>query len=398
MDFLITSSQTWEYEVQTTIKNTALELSNKHRVIYLNTPLDMMTRWRMPENAEYHHRQAVLRGDLPLIRKENERLWIVDCPFTLLSVNKLPGMLFKAANWLNGVRLVRYVRSVLKELMFDDVIHLMDTDIYRGYYFKELLSPRLSVYYCRDYVIGQSYFARHGEKMENQLAAKSDLVLANSTYFAERFKRYNPNTVPIETGVNVELYDSRKQHPMPADMADIPRPVIGYTGVLFTLRLDIELMYEWAKLNPDKSFVLVGPEDDAFKAHALHQLSNVHFLGNKAIEELPAYIQHFDVCINPQAVNDVTIGNYPLKIDEYLCMGKPVIATRTHTMQDVFAGYTHLASSIDEYQQCLTTALSECGDQTLMKQRIELGESHSWKASVAKIVDAVTKTLNSEKT
>ena len=55
-----------------------------------------------------------------------------------------------------------------------------------------------------------------------------------------------------------------------------------------------------------------------------------------------------DVCINPQKVNPITDGNYPLKIDEYLAMGKPVVATRTHTMEDVFASHTHLASSIEE--------------------------------------------------
>ena len=58
-------------------------------------------------------------------------------------------------------------------------------------------------------------------------------------------------------------------------------------------------------------------------------MDNVHFLGAKKTDELASYMEHFDVCINPQVVNDLTIGNYPRKIDEYLAMGKAVVATDT---------------------------------------------------------------------
>lgn len=389
-DFLITSPQTWEYPVQTTIKNTTLEISKKNRVIYINTPLDIMTNHRKPDTEEFHHRRDVLDGKLPLVRQINPNLWVVDCPFILLSINKLPkGKIFDFFNWLNNKKLANYIKKVLKDLGFHDVIHLMDTDIYRGFYMKDLLKPALSIYYCRDYVIGEPYFARHGVRLEAELARKSDFVLANSTHFAERFRQYNPKTYAIETGVNVELYKGTDNHPKPADMEGIPHPIIGYTGVLYTLRLDLPLMYEWAKSNPDKSFVLVGPEDDQFKAHEIHNLPNVFFLGKKPVEELPAYMQHFDVCINPQAINDITIGNYPLKIDEYLCMGKPVVATRTHTMMDIFSKHTHLAEGLDEYNQQLEIALSEVGMTVLSEARMAFGESHSWGHSVGKIYKAI---------
>ncbi|HAI83429.1 MAG TPA: glycosyl transferase family 1, partial [Chitinophagaceae bacterium] len=87
-----------------------------------------------------------------------------------------------------------------------------------------------------------------------------------------------------------------------------------------------------ATAKPEWSLVLVGPEDEAFKQSALHQLPNVHFLGSKQPEALPEYVAAFDVCINPQLLNEVTIGNYPRKVDEYLAMGKPVVATQTEAM------------------------------------------------------------------
>ena len=62
-------------------------------------------------------------------------------------------------------------------------------------------------------------------------------------------------------------------------------------------------------------------------------MPNVLFVGLKPISELKDYVACFDVCINPQWVNELTIGNYPIKIDEYLLMGKPVVATKTKAME-----------------------------------------------------------------
>ena len=73
------------------------------------------------------------------------------------------------------------------------------------------------------------------------------------------------------------------------------------------------------------SIVLVGPEDEDFMKSKLHQIENIFFLGSKSEVELSSYINGFDVAINPQLVNMMTIGNYPRKIDEYLAMGKPIV-------------------------------------------------------------------------
>ena len=85
------------------------------------------------------------------------------------------------------------------------------------------------------------------------------------------------------------------------------------------------------------------------------------------MEELPKYIQHFDICINPQILNSITDGNYPLKIDEYLAMGKPIVATSTHTMRSIFAGHTHLAVSTEEWIIALKAAANEAGNPKLAK-------------------------------
>lgn len=389
-NFVITSLQSWDIEIGSTIKNTALEISKKNRVLYVNTPMDHATWLHRSDKKSYTHRMDVINKKVPCLRQINENMWVLDFPFMLYSVSKLPfTSLFDYFNRLNNKKIAKFLTKKIQELGFTDFIHLIDNDIYRSFYLKEYLKPKLSVYYRRDYVIGMSYWKKNGCRLEPLLCAKSDLVLANSLYFADELRAYNSKTYDIETGVNLELYDHSKEYTMPVDMKDIPRPVIGYVGMVYAMRLNCELLLEVAKARPQYSFVFTGGEDDYFKASALHTLPNVFFLGHKNVSELPAYISSYDVCINPQLVNDVTIGNYPLKIDEYLALGKPTVATKTHTMEHIFKDHVFLASNKEEYLDAIDKALTEVGDEKKREERIQFAQTHSWQHSVNKIYNII---------
>jgi glycosyltransferase involved in cell wall biosynthesis len=129
--------------------------------------------------------------------------------------------------------------------------------------------------------------------------------------------------------------------------------------------------------------VLIGPEDDAFKKSSLHQCSNVHFLGLRDIKQLPAYMARFDVALNPQRINVVTIGNYPRKIDEYLAMGRPVVATETGAM-GIFKDHVYFASTPEEYVRQIEKALAE-NSYEKERERIAFAHTHTWENSVAEI-------------
>jgi len=135
---------------------------------------------------------------------------------------------------------------------------------------------------------------------------------------------------------------------------------------------------------------LIGPEDELFLKSSLHQQQNVYFLGKKPLPSLASYISHFDVCINPQLINEVTIGNYPLKVDEYLAMGKPVVATKTHAMQ-IFGDDAYTAESSEEYPSLIKKALQE-DNAGRTQRRIALAHSHTWKNSVEQLSLAIQNT------
>lgn len=393
-DFIITSLQSWDIEIGSTIKNTAAEISKLHRVLYVNPPMDIASRLRIlagkGQLSPTSRRQLeVIQGKSSPLRQINENLWVLDSPFIIHSVGQLPTWMFEYLNRQNGKRIGNWIVRQANDLGFNDYTHLIDTDLFRSLHLKEYIHPAISIYYRRDYVIGFPYWRKHGPRCEEKLVRQSDIVLANSSYFAEQLRPLNPNTYVLNTGVDLELYDAARHWERPLDMQSIPSPIVGYTGAIIESRLDSELLYNIAKQLPGYSFVFVGPEDEHFKSHPLHELKNVFFTGRKEVGELPQYIQYFDICINPQILNPITDGNYPLKIDEYLAMGKPIVATSTHTMRSVFAQYTHLAISVEEWISALEIAASEADNKKLADARIAFAHTHSWGHSVMTIYNAI---------
>src|SRR5690606_35351640 len=92
------------------------------------------------------------------------------------------------------------------------------------------------------------------------------------------------------------------------------------------------------------------------------------------------YISAFDVCLNPQLVNPITVGNYPRKIDEYLAMGKATVATKTPTME-IFKEVVYLAETRESYVEQIRKALDE-DYVDLQEKRRRFVESHTWENSV----------------
>ena len=107
----------------------------------------------------------------------------------------------------------------------------------------------------------------------------------------------------------------------------------------------------------------------------------------KPLNNLPDYINVFDVCINPQLVNLVTIGNYPRKIDEYLAVEKPVVATATKAME-TFSNFVYLAESKEDFVGLIEKALNE-DSELLQNQRRDFALEHTWENSVKDIYKAI---------
>lgn len=389
-DFVITGLQSWDIAIGSNARDIALEISKNNRVLYVNMPLDQMTIYRKIKTPETIHRLKVLKGEVSTLRQINENLTILDFPFSIWSINQLPdGWLFDLFNKINNKKIFQYVKKITNQLGFKDIIHFIDNDIYRSLYAKELLKPNLSIYYRRDNVLPFKFWKKHAYRLEPLIIKKSDIVVCNSGYYQKYALQYNTKSYNIGQGVDLSQYNPLSEEKQPTDINNLPRPIVGYIGDITSARLDPSLIFELAQCNSTYSFVMVGKEDDIFKQHPLHQLKNVYFLGLKPKESVPCYMKTFDVCLNPQSVNEITIGNYPRKIDEYLALGKPVIATKTETME-YFKDYVYLCSTLKEYQLALDVAIKE-DDASKRNKRILFANSHSWENNVDSIYQQIEK-------
>ncbi|MBV8253783.1 MAG: glycosyltransferase [Chitinophaga sp.] len=387
-DIVIIGLQPWYTPIGSNCKNIALEFSKHNRVLYINAPLDRKTI--LTERQDHnilHHKDLLKKGNDALVQI-NPNMWNYFPLSVMESVNWMPSTpLFRVFNHLNNRRFAKAIRKAIRQLGFRNIILFNDNDIFRGFHLKELLQPEVYIYYSRDYLLAVDYWKKHGQTMEPLHIAKADIGVANSKYLTDRLKSYNPNSYYIGQGCELSLFDPMQNYVRPADMPSGNRPIIGYVGALTILRLDISLITAMATRKTQWDFVLVGPEDEDFRQSALHRLPNVHFCGRKAMQELPAYIQFFDICMNPQLVNDMTVGNYPLKVDEYLAMGKPVLATATPTME-LFQDFVYLGTGVEEYIQAAEKALAD-DDAALALSRRNFALSHTWENSVAGIYAAI---------
>lgn len=221
---------------------------------------------------------------------------------------------------------------------------------------------------------------------EVALAGRADRVIVHSPRLLEKKGPLNPRTTLIPNGADFAAYAS----PVPEapDLAGIPHPRIGYAGMI-KRQLDFAVLLHLARARPDWSLVLVGPIGNMRGKEArlaeLQALPNVHFLGGKAVVELPAYVRHFDVCLMCYELNAYTRCIYPLKLHEYLAGGRPVVSAPVDSVLphgDVVA----LAGSPEEWVRQVDAALSpDAQGPVAAARRQDRARAHDWNTLVARI-------------
>lgn len=166
---------------------------------------------------------------------------------------------------------------------------------------------------------------------ERELLARCDAVFTTAAALRDRCARHNANTHFFPNVADAEHFGrAMMPTPVPADLATIPEPRIGYHGVLSDFKIDFPLLISAASARPDWHWVFIGQEREGQRselAASLAQLPNVHFLGYRGYAELPDYLRGVSVGLLPTLLNDYTRSMFPMKFYEYLAAGVPVVST-----------------------------------------------------------------------
>jgi glycosyltransferase involved in cell wall biosynthesis len=200
------------------------------------------------------------------------------------------------------------------------------------------LKPLATVFDCMDELSAFKFAPRALVEREAELFGRADVVFTGgqSLYEAKRDKHTNVHAFPSSID-RAHFAQARARQEDPEDQAAIPRPRMGFFGVVDE-RFDTALLDQVAEARPDWQFVIIGPVVKISESD-LPRRPNIHYLGPKSYAELPRYVAGWDVAALPFARNESTRFISPTKTPEYLAAGKPVVST---PIRDVMRPYGEL--------------------------------------------------------
>lgn len=259
------------------------------------------------------------------------------------------------------------------------------------------LGERLAIYYCiDDYASLPDVDATAVRVMDEVMTRKADLVFVASDTLFEAKRRLNVNTNVAPHGVDVEHFARAQDEStsIPEDITSLRRPIVGFFG-LIERWIDLDLIDYLAEQRPEWTFLLIGRV--AVPAHAVALRQNVHFLGRRPYDTLPAYGKRFDAAIIPYHLNAQVLHANPIKLREYLAMGKPIVSVRTPEIEK-YSDSIAIADSREEFLAKLDDAVSHPDFPDDVRRRMSRVRGESWDARLRVVLETVERHLPEART
>lgn len=243
------------------------------------------------------------------------------------------------------------------------------------------LGEDMLIYYCVDeYTAFSGVSTLSLAAMERDLLDRANLVIASSDRLVRSKRHRHAATALVRHGVDWRHFrgalDLATQ--VPADLARLPRPILGYFGLIADDWVDLELLAHAARRLPHASIAMIGKI--TMDVSALGRHPNIHFLGHRPYQTLPAYCKGFDAALIPFPISEVTLNSNPLKAREYLAAGLPVISTPIPEVETL--GACRIGRDADGFVEEIEAALRHPGPSEARSDAIR---HESWEARLVEI-------------
>jgi len=343
-------------------------LARRNRVLWVNS-----IGYRAP---------SVNRADLSRVWKKliasRQPLREVEPNIFVLNPLAIPAYGLSIARQLNQWWLRAQVRRAMRRLGFRRPINWVFNPV--AAVVAGTLGEEHLIYQCVDeYSAFSGVAPRAIQDLEDKLLRTADLVIVSAERLLQAKRRIHPQAVLVRHGVDFEHF-RRALSPhtvVPDEIASLPRPVIGFFGLISADWIDVDLLEKVAQRFSGGSLVLLGSvRMDLSRL----RLPNVHVLGRRPYGELPAYCKGFDVGLIPFVQTELTLSANPLKAREYLAAGLPVVSTdlpEVAVLPACAIGRTH-----EQFLAQIAAALEQPGPQPALS---ELVRGESWEQRLAEI-------------
>jgi len=344
----------------------AKEFAKTNRVFYVNKPYSVKDFVSNLNNKKVRERAPkLLTNQIQYETLEKiPQNFVAATPTLSLPINWLP--VGKTYDYLHG-----YNRSVVAAVL------------------PKSYGAALNVYQSIDDISQNDYTLKHGLNLENEAIRQADVSLVTSKELWNLKSKISKDTYILNNAVDNSVFKRTltETFPKPKELAGRDGKVVGFIGNLDELRVNYPLIKKTVLAHPDKTFLFVGPLNNTeYLELGLPDIPNVIFAGGKNLYELPQYLQHMDCCLIPFLCNTLTRSIYPLKINEYLSGGKPVIATNFSEDIQSFKDHIYLADTDEAFVKLIDEALLPQSEKAT-KDRIAKAESNTWTARISQFWD-----------
>ncbi len=346
-------------------------ISQKHRVLWVNTiglrapAADSFTLFRGFEKIREWSRP---------LRRIHDNLWV-------LAPVMLPVAGDGALGRINRKVTTWAIRRAMKKA--DIKSPVLWTSVPTGAdYIGQLCESAVVYYVTDDYSHWPGGNAQTIRDQDRRLTHRADVILACNEFLAESHRGPKGPVLVLPHAVDFEHFSRPVSEPQ--ELREIPHPRVCFFGLIYE-KIDLDSLYELASRRPDIHLVLLGLVKT--NVDRLAPLANVHFLGPKPYEELPAWLGAMDVFVMPYVADEETRAKGPLKVRECLAVGKPTVARRIPDLAS-FADMVHLYDTREEFVNAVSTACGEDhhGLAERMRERVRY---ETWEARVRQVVDVV---------
>ncbi|MCR9099066.1 MAG: glycosyltransferase [bacterium] len=300
-------------------------------------------------------------------------------PVDFIPVDAIFEVLFQR----NARRYRQTVRRAMRQLGFENAIVVTAYNPFYGLPMIGKLDEQLNVYYCYDGIgtrrHGQRIFAR-----DRRFSEAVDAIIASSDFIRQEKQPRNPATYTVKNGVDYALFQPFARQAL-RDYGN--RPKVGYLGSM-DHRFDIDTVEHAVKALPDFEFEFVGSLRNEAVRDRLEPYPNTAFRPPVRPDEVPALMSNCEVGIIPYLVNDINRSIYPLKINEYLAVGVPVVMTAFAGLPE-FKGYASQTDSPEAFTAALREAIAYDSTEQI-KERTAFAQKNSWPAKATEFDQLLT--------
>lgn len=387
-DVLCISSIDWDFIWQGHQEIMSTLAADGHRVLFLeNTGVRAPKLGDIPRLRQRIRNWARGTGGF---REERPNLFV-------FSPIILPLPYSRIARWINRIFLVHSIRRWMRAVGFARPVVWTFLPTPLAHDLIDHLDAALTIYYCIDDLASSSPEARRITSSEEAMFRRADLVFVTSEKLRERAARFSSVVHFFPFGVRFHSFDEARRAPRqaPEDLAPLKRPIVGYVGGMHQW-VDQDLIVHVARRLPDVTFAFVGPPQCDLTR--LDACANVTLLGGKPHAMLPAYIREFDVGIVPYRLSDYTTNVYPTKLNEYLAMGLPVVATdlvEIERFNDDHGQIVSVAKDADEFAAAIRQTLHDPRPDEI-DRRVEVARANSWQTRIARMSERIEQTAEAK--